>query len=140
MKTMKWIAALAAMFFGMLMLTSCEQEVETFYTYKVDVTNVQEDGGMAVMTGAYVSNVLKWDKAEAIDNDASSKDKAREANDREAIREFNEEVAKYNEMGLYGWYRQNGVQQATGYFDYKLIREDGQVLKEQRFTVNYSAE
>ncbi|MCM1041436.1 MAG: hypothetical protein NC396_03275 [Bacteroides sp.] len=140
MKRMKFFVAFAAMIAGMLLLSSCEKEVETAYRYEVDVTQMTENGVQGgYLTYTYLTTVLDWDhETERIDNDASSTSKAKEKNDREAVREFDDAISKYNEVGLYGWLTTKGVTEATGYFTYKVTRvEDGLVLGEKRFDVNY---
>ncbi|MCM1530801.1 MAG: hypothetical protein NC048_01345 [Bacteroides sp.] len=139
MKRLKFFAAFTAMVAGMLLLSSCEKEVETAYRYEIDVTQLTENGTYANYTYMYLTTVLDWDhETERIDNDASSTSKAKEKNDREAVREFDEAVSKYNEVGLYGWLTTKGVTEATGYFTYKVTRvEDGMVLGEKRFVVDY---
>lgn len=75
---------------GLFMFSSCEKEVSTLYTFKVDTLNVVEDGGAAYKTHEYLTSprYLDWEESEYIDNDAMTSDKAAQQNDDEAIREF----------------------------------------------------
>ncbi|MCM1169111.1 MAG: hypothetical protein NC324_04145 [Bacteroides sp.] len=140
MKRMKFFVAFAAMIAGMLLLSSCEKEVETAYRYEIDVDTMTENGNpYGTSTFMYLTKVLDWDhETEYIDNDASKKSKAKEKNDREAVREFNDNVSKYSEAGLRGYLATSNVNQASGFFTYKLTRvEDEVVLAEKRFDVSY---
>lgn len=124
---------------GLFMFSSCEKEVSTLYTFKVDTLNVVEDGGAAYKTHEYLTSprYLDWEESEYIDNDAMTSDKAAQQNDDEAIREFTENFSRFNLSSLYMYYGQQGVQSATGYFTYTLTREDGQVLRSERVEVSY---
>ncbi len=124
---------------GLFMFSSCEKEVSTLYTFKVDTLNVVEDGGAAYKTHEYLTSprYLDWEESEYIDNDAMTSDKAAQQNDDEAIREFTENFSRFNLSSLYMYYGQQGVQSATGYFTYTLTREDGQVLRSERVDVSY---
>lgn len=124
---------------GLFMFSSCEKEVSTLYTFKVDTLNVVEDGGAAYKTHEYLTSprYLDWEESEYIDNDAMTSDKAAQQNDDEAIREFIENFSRFNLSSLYMYYGQQGVQSATGYFTYTLTREDGQVLRSERVDVSY---
>ena len=124
---------------GLFVFSSCEKEVSTLYTFKVDTLNVVEDGGAAYKTHEYLTSprYLDWEESEYIDNDAMTSDKAAQQNDDEAIREFTENFSRFNLSSLYTYYGQQGVQSATGYFTYTLTREDGQVLRSERVDVSY---
>lgn len=124
---------------GLFVFSSCEKEVSTLYTFKVDTLNVVEDGGAAYKTHEYLTSprYLDWEESEYIDNDAMTSDKAAQQNDDEAIREFTENFSRFNLSSLYMYYGQQGVQSATGYFTYTLTREDGQVLRSERVDVSY---
>lgn len=124
---------------GLFVFSSCEKEVSTLYTFKVDTLNVVEDGGAAYKTHEYLTSprYLDWEESEYIDNDAMTSDKAAQQNDDEAIREFIENFSRFNLSSLYMYYGQQGVQSATGYFTYTLTREDGQVLRSERVDVSY---
>lgn len=124
---------------GLFMFSSCEKEVSTLYTFKVDTLNVVEDGGAAYKTHEYLTSprYLDWEESEYIDNDAMTSDKAAQQNDDEAIREFTENFSRFNLSSLYMYYGQQGVQSATGYFTYTLTREDGQVLRSEKVDISY---
>lgn len=124
---------------GLFVFSSCEKEVSTLYTFKVDTLNVVEDGGAAYKTHEYLTSprYLDWEESEYIDNDAMTSDKAAQQNDDEAIREFTENFSRFNLSSLYMYYGQQGIQSATGYFTYTLTREDGQVLRSERVDVSY---
>lgn len=70
---------------GLFMFSSCEKEVSTLYTFKVDTLNVVEDGGAAYKTHEYLTSprYLDWEESEYIDNDAMTSDKAAQQNDDE---------------------------------------------------------
>ncbi len=122
------------------LFSSCEREVETYYQYSVSDISMTGDPRATTVTTLYL-DVLGWNGAEYIDNDAATEKKAREQNDREAIQEFNEKVAKYNEYTLYARYAQEGISSAQGSFTYQVIRvEDAVVLQSKTFTVNYVAQ
>ena len=72
------IFALVVALAGLFVFSSCEKEVSTLYTYDLDVTNLTEDGGFAAVTYEYCTRQLDWGDAETIDNDAVTKDKARQ--------------------------------------------------------------
>ena len=124
---------------GLFMFSSCEKEVSTLYTFKVDTLNVVEDGGAAYKTHEYLTSprYLDWEESEYIDNDAMTSDKAAQQNDDEAIREFTENFSRFNLSSLYMYYGQQGVQSATGYFTYTLTREDGQILRSEKVDISY---
>ena len=124
---------------GLFVFSSCEKEVSTLYTFKVDTLNVVEDGGAAYKTHEYLtsSQYMDWEESEYIDNDAMTSDKAAQQNDDEAIREFIENFSRFNLSSLYMYYGQQGVQSATGYFTYTLTREDGQVLRSEKVDISY---
>ena len=124
---------------GLFMFSSCEKEVSTLYTFKVDTLNVVEDGGAAYKTHEYLTSprYLDWEESEYIDNDAMTSDKAAQQNDDEAIREFIENFSRFNLSSLYMYYGQQGVQSATGYFTYTLTREDGQILRSEKVDISY---
>ena len=124
---------------GLFMFSSCEKEVSTLYTFKVDTLNVVEDGGAAYKTHVYLtsSQYMDWEESEYIDNDAMTSDKAAQQNDDEAIREFTENFSRFNLSSLYMYYGQQGVQSATGYFTYTLTREDGQILRSEKVDISY---
>lgn len=124
---------------GLFVFSSCEKEVSTLYTFKVDTLNVVEDGGAAYKTHEYLTSprYLDWEESEYIDNDAMTSDKAAQQNDDEAIREFIENFSRFNLSSLYMYYGQQGVQSATGYFTYTLTREDGQILRSEKVDISY---
>ena len=124
---------------GLFVFSSCEKEVSTLYTFKVDTLNVVEDGGAAYKTHEYLTSprYLDWEESEYIDNDAMTSDKAAQQNDDEAIREFTENFSRFNLSSLYMYYGQQGVHSATGYFTYTLTREDGQILRSEKVDISY---
>lgn len=133
------IFALVMALAGLFVFSSCEKEVSTLYTFKVDTLNLVEDGGVAYKTHDYLTSerYLGWEESEYIDNDAMSSDKAAQQNDEEAIREFTENFSRFNLSSLYMYYGQQGVGTVSGYFTYTLTREDGEVLRSERVDVSY---
>ena len=125
---------------GLFVFSSCEKEVHTLYNFRFDVTNVREDGAVAMVTTTYLTQDLGWGESETIDNDAMTSDKAAQQNDEEALRDFREDVSEFNEGVLHGYYRQAGLQHVEGYITYTLIRVDDDCeLASEKIDVFYDA-
>lgn len=131
------LAAIACVF----LFSSCDDrfEIRTSYEYRYSISGMDDDA--RGITSRYIDE-LQWHHDETEDNDASSKNKAAEENDREAIEEFNENVAKFREQSLYDRYAKEGIQSVTGTITYTLTRlpndyRDGEVLRTKEIEINY---
>ncbi len=130
--------ALAAAF--LVGLTSCEKEVTDLYQFTTTI-DVSESGsiGVGFVTMRYI-DLLRWNTAKTIDNEAASEKKAQEENDAEALMEYNENLARFNMQSLQNLYIENGVTNASGSITYRLVRVDDQrELASNVITVNYTA-
>ena len=134
---MSAIALAAAFLVG---LTSCEKEVTDLYQFTTTI-DVSESGsiGVGFVTMRYI-DLLRWNTAKTIDNEAASEKKAQEENDAEALMEYNENLARFNMQSLQNLYIENGVTNASGSITYRLVRVDDQrELASNVITVNYTA-
>lgn len=130
--------ALAAAF--LVGLTSCEKEVTDLYQFTTTI-DVSESGsiGSGFVTMRYI-DLLRWNTAKTIDNEAASEKKAQEENDAEALMEYNENLARFNMQSLQNLYIESGVTHASGSITYRLVRVDDQrELASNVITVNYTA-
>lgn len=123
----KTLLALVAAFSSVFFI-SCDKEVEVRTAYQFNVDYNIESAGMDVGVGAETITMsyfegLQWTKLEYEDNDASSKKKAADQNDREALEEFEEDFGKYNQQVLYASYAASeGITLVTGTVTYTVTR------------------
>lgn len=135
-------AALACVF----LFSSCDDrfEISTMYKYSVGY-DISAVGGDATLPTMGYFDALQWDQVETEDNDASSKSKAADQNDREALEEFEENFGKYNQASLYARYLAAGLESVTGKVTYTLTRlkndyREEQVLRTKEIQINYRAQ
>lgn len=146
MKMKKFLFAALAAIACVFLFSSCDDrfEIRTMYEYSVgyDLSSV---GGDAMLPTVGYFDALQWDQVETEDNDASSKSKAADQNDREALEEFEENFGKYNQASLYARYSAAGLESVTGKVTYTLTRlkndyREEQVLRTKEIQINYRAQ
>ena len=127
-----------------MLFSACQEETEvrTSYQFSYEITGMEPQA--LSPTTAYL-DFLNWQTLEMEDNDAKTKDKAADKNDREALEEFNEKFGKFNLQSLYARYAQAGLASVTGTITYTVTRlqndyRDEKQLDRRQIQVNYTGQ
>ena len=125
---------------GLFMLVSCQREVSEVYMFSYE-DGVEVTGGSELGLTRVFLNSIRWSEVKEYGNEAYSEKGGREANEEEAMVDFDYKMAVFDQRLplLYEEYRPAEVDSAVGTVTLRLSCKSGEerVVREESRQVRY---